>query len=445
MSVVTTYTRTHDRHPLRARHDRPAGPRERSGAGPSAAESATSRSSRSGQPSTPLTRPRAPTVPTRGASGTCWSISAGRAPGVQDFCLGEIALARGTSITATSNALADVLDLQHRLPLTWAVVRSGEAEVFIARRVTKLSRHLTAARVGVEHRGRAGHRPRSRRPRRSPWPRRRSSRPTRPSTTHGPRPNTRAATSGPAEPTNTACAPSSPASPPVTPCGSRPPSSGSPTSSPPPTRAPAPTSRARSPSATSPGRPSCLQLLLEHTDAPAQTQLDLGLTEAPSRATAIPADHLDALRSADLSALAPGPSCMCTSTRLHSRGADAVARVEGLGPLPLSALCTLLAAKPTVRPVRVLPRVRSTAYEHPESLRSTSTSPPLATTGRTPPPPADASTTTTRRPTPTRDHPTRGVLRRGHTTRAPSADDTTAGRRTPASARASAGRDAMSG
>ena len=70
-------------------------------------------------------------------------------PGVQDFCLGEIALARGTGVTATCNALADVLDLQHRLPLTWAKVRAGEAEVFVARRVAKLSRHLPAERVGV--------------------------------------------------------------------------------------------------------------------------------------------------------------------------------------------------------------------------------------------------------------------------------------------------------
>ena len=70
-------------------------------------------------------------------------------PGVQDFCLGEIALARGTGVTATSNAIADVLDLQHRLPRTWSVLGAGEAEVFIARRVAKLSRHLPADRVGV--------------------------------------------------------------------------------------------------------------------------------------------------------------------------------------------------------------------------------------------------------------------------------------------------------
>ncbi len=70
-------------------------------------------------------------------------------PGVQDFCLGEIAMARGTRVTAAVNALADVLDLQHRLPNLWAVLRTGEAEVFIARRVARLSRHLPHADVWV--------------------------------------------------------------------------------------------------------------------------------------------------------------------------------------------------------------------------------------------------------------------------------------------------------
>ncbi|QIK67865.1 hypothetical protein G7072_17285 [Nocardioides sp. HDW12B] len=60
-------------------------------------------------------------------------------PGVQDFCLGEIAMARGTGVTATRNALADALDLTHRLPRTWAVCRAGEAEVGIARQVAKIS------------------------------------------------------------------------------------------------------------------------------------------------------------------------------------------------------------------------------------------------------------------------------------------------------------------
>ena len=70
-------------------------------------------------------------------------------PLVQDFCLGEIALARGTGVTATMNATADTLDLIYRLPATWAVCEAGDAELYLARRVAKLSRHLPADRVGV--------------------------------------------------------------------------------------------------------------------------------------------------------------------------------------------------------------------------------------------------------------------------------------------------------
>ena len=70
-------------------------------------------------------------------------------PRVQEFCLGEIALARGTGVTATMNATADTLDLVHRLPETWALCVAGEAEIGVARRVAKLSRHLPADRVGV--------------------------------------------------------------------------------------------------------------------------------------------------------------------------------------------------------------------------------------------------------------------------------------------------------
>src|SRR6476620_9548839 len=55
-----------------------------------------------------------------GGEGTPW---------VRDFCLGEIAMARGTGVTAATNAMADVLDLIHRLPLTWEVCGTGTCEV----------------------------------------------------------------------------------------------------------------------------------------------------------------------------------------------------------------------------------------------------------------------------------------------------------------------------
>ncbi len=70
-------------------------------------------------------------------------------PGVQDFCLGEIALARSTGVMSSRNALADVLDLQHRLPLTWAVCSRGGCEPWLARRVARLSRHLGVDAVAL--------------------------------------------------------------------------------------------------------------------------------------------------------------------------------------------------------------------------------------------------------------------------------------------------------
>ena len=71
-----------------------------------------------------------------GCSATCWVQLGGEGtPLVQDFCLGEIALARGTGVTATVNALADGSTSSYRLPLTWAVSARRRAEVHIARRV----------------------------------------------------------------------------------------------------------------------------------------------------------------------------------------------------------------------------------------------------------------------------------------------------------------------
>ncbi|MFS3128241.1 hypothetical protein ACLM5J_07525 [Nocardioides sp. Bht2] len=70
-------------------------------------------------------------------------------PKVQDHCLGEIALARGTHVTATTNALADVLDLIHRLPKIWAVAVLGGVEVWLVRKVAKMSRDVPFATVGI--------------------------------------------------------------------------------------------------------------------------------------------------------------------------------------------------------------------------------------------------------------------------------------------------------
>ena len=298
-------------------------------------------------------------------------------PGVQDFCLGEIALARGTGVTATSNALADVLDLQHRLPRTWTVLCSGQAEVYIARRVAKLSRHLPADRIGVvdaavariiahEAGGRVlavaeakiieadpalhDERVEAEKARRYVTSGRTDE--------YGLRTVVARVEAGDAvwiEATVARVAEIlSPTHPGVGPDALR---------------------------AIAFGllaRPAeLLQLLLGHTE-PVEPELDLDLAaeeadapQTPSRATAFPADLLDAQRSADLSALAPQAVLYVHLHEAALTGADAVARVEGLGPVALSGLRSLLGrTRLTVRPVRDLSsRVRSTAYEHPEALK----------------------------------------------------------------------------
>ncbi|WP_110181146.1 hypothetical protein [Nocardioides solisilvae] len=75
-----------------------------------------------------------------GGEGTPW---------VRDLCIGELALVRGCGWSTQRAAVADVLDLQHRLPLTWARVRACEGEVWVARKVAVASRHLALVDVGV--------------------------------------------------------------------------------------------------------------------------------------------------------------------------------------------------------------------------------------------------------------------------------------------------------
>jgi hypothetical protein len=295
-------------------------------------------------------------------------------PDVQDFCLGEIAIARGTGVTATTNALADVLDLQHRLPATWAIVRSGKAEVHIARRVARLTRHLPADRVGVvdsaiariiahEAGGRVlavaegkiieadpalhDERVEAEKARRYVSSGRTDE--------YGLRTVIARIEAGDAvwveatvQRVADILAPTHPG------VGA---------------------DELRAIAFGHLARPAeLLQLLLEHTDdtIPGTDPTEPDQPERrSSRATAFPADLLDALRSLDLTPLAPKAVLHVHLHEAALAGADAVARVEGLGPTSVSALCALLGrARLTVRPVRDLSsRVRTTAYEHPESLK----------------------------------------------------------------------------
>jgi hypothetical protein len=311
--------------------------------------------------------------PTQGPDGT-WARRVGNVlvrvggegtPGVQDFCLGEVALARGTGVSATRNALADVLDLMHRLPHTWSICEAGAAEVWVARKVAKLSRHLPLRHVGVVDSAvariiasEAGGRviavaeakiveaaPGLHEQRAEEERRRRYVAISR-SDEAGLRTVVARVTAGDAAWVEATV------------------------------RRVAEILALQHPDATLDevraiafgylARPAeLLQLLLEQTEEPGQKE------QTPCRATALPADLLDALRRADWSPLAPRGTLYVHLHESVLLGADGVSRVEGLGPTALAHLQELLGRTHlVVKPVIDLSdRVRGTAYEHPEPLK----------------------------------------------------------------------------
>ena len=322
-------------------------------------------------------------------------------PGVQDFCLGEIALARGTGVMASRYALADVLDLQHRLPLTWSVCLRGECEVWVARRIAKLSRHLGADTVGVvdsalsrmiatESAGRvlevaeakiieadpALHEEKCEAERRQRFAR------LGRTDEFGLRMLIARLDAGDAVAVEgTVCRVAEIIAPRHT---------------------EATPGELRALAFAWLARPAELfALLLEHSDPTPDTepnaqpdaepeawpnaQPDPESEEQPegesepmpvSRALAFPADLLDALRDIDLTPLATKAvlHVHLHEAALHATGPDdpaGVARVEGFGPITVARLAELLRhTNLRIQPVKDLSnRVRYTAYEHPESLR----------------------------------------------------------------------------
>ncbi len=295
-------------------------------------------------------------------------------PRVQDFCLGEIALARGTGVMSSRHALADVLDLQHRLPLTWAVCLRGECEVWIARRVAKLSRHLDADKVGLvdsamsrmiatEAAGRVLEVAEAKVIEADPalheetCEAERGRRFARLGRTNefGLRMLIARLDAGDAVAVEaTVCRVAEIIAP---------------------RHAEANPDELRALAFAWLARPAELfALLLEHSNG--ESQPDPGPETDPEpestvgRPLAFPADLLDALRGIDLRPLAPKAVLHVHLHEAALAGTDAVARVEGFGPVTLTRLTELLRRFDVkVQPVKDLSdRVRYTAYEHPESL-----------------------------------------------------------------------------
>lgn len=77
-------------------------------------------------------------------------------PDLREYAVPELAMARDTHPATTRALIADTLDLVHRLPRVWAHVRAGACEPWVARRVAVMSRSLLAAQVGLVDRAVAG-------------------------------------------------------------------------------------------------------------------------------------------------------------------------------------------------------------------------------------------------------------------------------------------------
>jgi hypothetical protein len=71
------------------------------------------------------------------------------APGVQDLCLAELAIAFECSEAKARNTVAAALDLRHRLPGFWAAVRRLQVEPWVAKRIARTTRKLTPDHAGV--------------------------------------------------------------------------------------------------------------------------------------------------------------------------------------------------------------------------------------------------------------------------------------------------------
>jgi hypothetical protein len=68
---------------------------------------------------------------------------------VREFCIAELAMVRQVHPISGQAAIADVLDLQHRLPLVWERVVALEAEAWVARKVASMSRSVPLATIDV--------------------------------------------------------------------------------------------------------------------------------------------------------------------------------------------------------------------------------------------------------------------------------------------------------
>ncbi|CAN5394613.1 hypothetical protein BH11ACT8_BH11ACT8_36030 [soil metagenome] len=281
-------------------------------------------------------------------------------PRIQELALCELGIARGVHTLSARAAVADALDLRHRLPDTFDLVLALDTDLWVARKVAATSRNLSADAVRIVDRAvakviatqapsrvlavaeakiieadRVAHE--------AKVAEERSKRYVGLSRTdeHGLRTVIARVTAGDAQWVDAMVARVAEI------LGERPEHEGT------------CTDELRAIAFGWLAKPAeLLELLLEHGD------------QGESRATAFPAELLGALRDVDPKRLRPR---ITLYVHLHEdvlRGVPGVARVETLGPATLTALRELLGtAEVTVKPVLDLAdRVATSAYEHPTSI-----------------------------------------------------------------------------
>src|SRR3954451_851536 len=75
-------------------------------------------------------------------------VAGPRAPLVAEFCVAEFAAAVGLPSETGKAYLGEALELRHRLPRTWARVRSGDLPAWRARRIARATIALSPAAAG---------------------------------------------------------------------------------------------------------------------------------------------------------------------------------------------------------------------------------------------------------------------------------------------------------
>lgn len=90
-----------------------------------------------------------PTVPLPPGSDRLVRLGGEGTPRVRELGLCELGVARGVHTLAARAVAADVLDLRHRLPATWAVFLTGRAEEWLVRKVASMTRELPVTAGGV--------------------------------------------------------------------------------------------------------------------------------------------------------------------------------------------------------------------------------------------------------------------------------------------------------